>query len=93
MGKPFPGRRYLDQLPGQLGAIAQAAIKRLLTHPGLTEQKRIDLLRKVSELSAAYLRIAEMMPHSLEFNAEEWSRFVDLCQALGFDPAGLRNRE
>jgi len=90
MDRPFHGLG--SQLPRKLGAIAQAAIKRLLTDPRLSDGARIDLLRKISQLSAAYLRIAEMLPHSLEFNDEEWSRFLALCQALGFDPAGLRNR-
>lgn len=89
-------KKFIDldgDLVPQLSKMAQRAIRRLMTHPALTDEKRIELLRSAVRMSGAYLKVAEMMPSSLEFNDEEWRRFVQLCQALGFDPAGLRNRE
>lgn len=81
-----------DDLPGSLSQIALRSIRRLLTHPGLTDEKRIELLRVVFRASGAYLKIAELMPERMELNKKEWEGFVALCNALGFDPVGLKNR-
>lgn len=83
---------FTHNLPDKIEKIATRAIRRVLTHPSLTDAKRINMLRNVHEATGIYLKIAEMLPHSGEFNEEEWRRFLQLCQAMGFDPAGLRNR-
>ena len=88
-------RQFYDlaaDLPDKIEKITKRAVRRVLTHPSLTDERRIEMLRNVHKLTGAYLKVAEMLPHSGEFNDEEWKRFVLLCQALGFDPAGLRNR-
>jgi tellurite resistance protein len=88
-------KRFYDlaaDLPDKIEKITQRAVRRVLTHPSLTDERRIEMLRNVHKLTGAYLKVAEMLPYSGEFNDEEWKQFVLLCQALGFDPAGLKNR-
>ena len=81
-----------DDLPEELSKMALRAIRRLVTHPSIPEEKRIELLRVVTRASNSYLKIARLMPERMELNEREWTNFVGLCNALGFDPPGLKNR-
>tara|TARA_R100001594_G_C4018929_1_gene258707 strand:- start:370 stop:654 length:285 start_codon:yes stop_codon:yes gene_type:complete len=83
---------FTSNLSEKIEALAIRSIRRILTHPTLANERRINILRNVNEVTGIYLKIAEMLPKSENFNDEDWRRFLRLCREMGFDPAGLKNR-